>query len=314
MNIILNILILFLGFIILIKGADYFVDGSSKIAEYLGIPHLIIGLTIVAFGTSAPECAVSVIASIKNNSSLSISNVIGSNICNLLLVLGATGLFGKLECNKKVLIRDFSFMFLSYFFIFFICIKNFLSYKNIYFISKLDGLCLLLLFVIYILFLLFDKKDSLSKYNYKINIIDIILTLLGLIFIISGGEIVVNNASSLALSLGISNRVIGLSIVAIGTSLPELVTSIIAIIKDKKDIAIGNIIGSNIFNIFMIIGVSSLFNPLYYNLMSILDIVIMIFSGLIVYLMFIIKKRIDLIHSIFLVSLYIIYIIYLIVK
>ena len=264
---IISIILLVLGFFFLVKGADYFVGGCSKVARAIGIPSLIVGLTIVAFGTSAPEAAVSTIASLSGKNAIALGNVVGSNICNLLLVLGCAGLFGELTCEKKVISRDMVYSLFSYVVLIILSAGFFINGKTTGVITRTNGLILLCFLAIYIYALLGDAKKSIKKKEEKesFRIVDIFFILIGLCGIIGGGQLVVTSATKIASILGVSDNVIALTVVAIGTSLPELVTSVIAVRKGETDIAIGNVIGSNIFNILLIIGVSAIINPIQYN-------------------------------------------------
>ena len=283
---IINIFLLIIGFIMLVKCADAFVDSSSNLARSFGIPSLIIGLTIVAFGTSAPEVAVSVIASLKGDSGISLGNIVGSNICNLLLVLGAAGFVGGLSAKKKVVHRDFVYSLLSYLVMIILSIGFLINGETIGFISRSNGLILLCFLAIYLYALLFDAKESSKSVEEKgqFRIRDLFFILLGIAGIVGGGELVVYAAKHIALGLGVPDEVIALTVVALGTSLPELVTSVVAARKGEADIAIGNVVGSNIFNIFFILGISSVVRPIVFSTDAIIDIILMAIAGLIVFI------------------------------
>ena len=314
----LSIILLVVGFVLLIKGADLFVDGSSNVAKALGIPSLIIGLTIVAFGTSAPEAAVSVTASLKGMNDISLGNVVGSNICNLLLVLGFSGLGGCLTAKKKIITRDFVYaifssivmLILSYGFFF----GKITSKTAI--IDREDGLILLCFLWIYLYALISDAIKSAKKKEEKgeFKIIDVGFIILGLAGIIIGGQLVVDNATNIAKMLHVSQDVIALTVVAIGTSLPELVTSAIAARKGESDIAIGNVVGSNIFNIFFILGISSVISPITYGFNSFVDIVIMFISSVMVYLLTLKNFRIGNKKGLILLASYAMYLVYILVR
>lgn len=318
----LSILLLIVGFFILVKGADFFVDNASTLARALGIPSLIIGLTIVAFGTSAPECAVSVIASFQGNSGIAIGNVVGSNICNLLLVLGFSALFGSLTCKRKIITRDYIYSLLSYVVLIIMTVGVFLHSGTNGYISRTDGCLLLCFLAIYVYALLQDarqsiklsaqekKEDEKIKFSFK----NIILMLLGLAGVVGGGELVVNSATNVAHAIGISDSIIALTVVAIGTSLPELVTGVVAVRKGETDLAIGNVLGSNIFNIFLILGLSSIVNPLTYNFNTFINILIMLVSGLIVFFLTLKNMRIGRKKGIIMLSLYALYTVFLLVR
>ncbi|MCI9049992.1 MAG: calcium/sodium antiporter [Coprobacillus sp.] len=259
---ILNIVLLIVGFILLIKGADVFVEGASKVAAMLNIPQIVIGLTIVAFGTSAPEAAVSIASSFKGTAGIAIGNIIGSNIANVLLILGVSGIIGALTIKKNTYFIETPFVILI------TIVLLTLGYLGGS-ISKLDG-CILWAFFLVFLFYLYrltkkgddtavddipelDENDRLWKL--------IIMIVLGIVCVVVGSQVTVDSASYIAKEFGVADRIIGLTIVSIGTSLPELVTSVSASFKGKNDIAIGNIIGSNIFNILFVLGTASLVAP-----------------------------------------------------
>ena len=313
---ILNILLLILGFIMLVKCADAFVDSSSNLARAFGIPSIIIGLTIVAFGTSAPEAAVSVIASLKGDNSISLGNAVGSNICNLLLVLGCSGFVGSLTTNKKVVRRDYIYSLLSYLVLFILTIGFYIDGNSSGILTRTNGLILLCFLAIYLYALIFDAKESVSEKEEKgkFQFRDILFIIIGIAGIVGGGELVVYSAKNIASSLGVSDNVIALTIVAIGTSLPELVTSVIAAKKGESDIAIGNVVGSNIFNIFFILGLASTVSPITFGMESIIDIIIMGLSGILVYLFIRKNYRIGKIKGPILVLLYVVYTLYVIFR
>lgn len=312
----MSFILLIVGLFLLVKCADLFVDGCSNVAKSLGIPSLIIGLTIVAFGTSAPEAAVSITASLKCMNTISIGNVVGSNICNLLLILGISGLFGTLTAKKKIITRDYVYMILSSVVLFALSFGFFTNGGTEGVITRTNGLILLCFLAIYVYALIGDalrsvrEKEEKTKFEFK-NIIYIIV---GLIGIILGGQFVVNSATEIAKLLGVSDNVIALTIVAVGTSLPELVTSIMATRKGEVDIAIGNVVGSNIFNIFFILGLSSVISPITFTLESFYDIIIMTISSIALYFLILKNYRIGNKKGIFMVSAYILYIVYILMR
>ena len=312
----ISVIILIVGFIALIKCADMFVDGCSNIAKAFGIPSLVIGLTIVAFGTSAPEAAVSVTASLQGNSDITIGNVIGSNICNLLLVLGFSGLFGSLKAKNEIITRDFLYSLLSYLILFILTWGAFYHNRDISIINRTSGAILLCFLGIYVYALLMNAKKNIkektikTKFSFK----DVIFIIIGLAGIIIGGQMVVNGATSIASKIGISDNLIALTIVAIGTSLPELVTSVMATKKGETDIAIGNVIGSNIFNIFFILGLSSIANPLTLGMETFIDIIIMLIIGVLVYFLVLKNNRIGYKKGMLMLALYAVYTTYIIIR
>lgn len=264
---IINILLILIGFVLLIKGADLLVEGASGIAKKFHIPEIIIGLTIVSIGTSMPELFVSITSAVKNLEDISLGNVIGSNICNLLLILGLSATINPIIFKKET--KMFEIPMNLGITILFLILCNIGNQ-----VSRIDGIILLVAFIAFITYtIVMAKKGNDLNNNEDIEtdkkprkaIWDIVFILLGIIALKFGGDFVVDNAEAIAKTFNISEKIIGLTIVAIGTSLPELVTSVTAAIKKNSDIAIGNIIGSNIFNFLFIIGVASSINPINYN-------------------------------------------------
>lgn len=313
----MSYLLLILGFFLLVKGADIFVEGSSNLAKVLKIPTLIIGLTIVAFGTSAPEAAVSITASLSGSNALSIGNVVGSNICNLLLVLGVSALFSPLKATKKVVQRDYLFSIVASIILIIMLMEEFLLGDKVSVLSRSEGLILLCFLGIYLYSLVmeaFSEKKKLEVEKRKFSWMDIVWIALGGFGILVGGNLVVNSAVKIAETFHISEHLIALTVVAIGTSLPELVTSVVAARKGETDIAIGNVIGSNIFNIFFILGASATIMPLTVELSSLIDIIIMTLSQILVYLFMLKKFRIGNKKGMVMLLLYITYIVYIIIR
>lgn len=287
------ILILIAGFAALIKGADLFVDGSSALARRFRVPSLIIGLTIVAMGTSAPELAVSISAAIRHSNEIALSNVIGSNMFNLLAVLGVCAVLNPLAVNSAVLRRDLPVSMLAALLVFAFC-GAFGAFRlplpamseTVGTISRPLAALLLALFLIYNIVVIHvarrSRGESVEEAFEKRSLASCIgLILLGLALIIAGGQAVVRSAEALARALGMSETLIGLTVVAVGTSLPELVTSIVAARKGEAELAVGNAVGSCIFNMLLIIGVSALINPISVNLASLFDLCILIFASLV---------------------------------
>ena len=283
----LNIILLILGFAILIKGADIFVDGASSVAQNFKISKMLIGLTIVAFGTSAPEFAVSVTSMINNSGDIVLGNVIGSNILNILLILGIASLFHDLKVQVNTVTKEIPFLILSTILLVVLMNDKFLNGMN-NIITRSDGLIILLFFIIFVyyLFSIMSSKQYKEYVEPKFELKkSIIYTCLGIACIILGSNFVVKNASSIASILGISERIIALTIVALGTSLPELVTSVIAAKKGECDIAIGNVVGSNIFNIGIVLGIPiTLFGSVNVAAFGIVDIIFFILSAILLYI------------------------------
>ena len=326
-----SIIILIVGFVLLIKGADFFVEGSSAVAKRLRIPSMIIGMTIVAMGTSLPECAVSVTASLTDNNTLAISNAIGSNIFNLLVVCGVCSLFVPLAVQKSTLQKEFP---LSIFCAGLLLLLGYLGMT----LGHIDGIILIIIFAGYLLWMIqsarnarnqtFANEDSdtagsrtslsaeeIEQVASNINLLPawkcIIFILGGMIAIKYGGDFVVNGASTIASSLGLSQTLIGLTIIAMGTSLPELVTSIVAAKKDEVDMAVGNVIGSNIFNILLVLGVAAAISPVGFIMENMIDIAFLILISVITLVFAWTSKEINRKEGIIMLLLYAVYMVYI---
>ena len=286
---VLYIILLIVGFILLIKGADIFVDGASSLAENFKVPKMIIALTIVAFGTSAPELAVSIQAILAGSSEIVLGNVVGSNILNILLILGFSCLFSPMGVKDNTVHKEIPLTILISTLLMAVCFDDMFNSKAVNVISRNDGLAIILFFVIFIyyLFSIMKNRDKEKTTKPKYNVIvSIVLLLLGLAGIVLGSDFVVDNASGIAKILGVSDKMISLTIVALGTSLPELVTSVQASRKGENDIAIGNIIGSNIFNIGIVIGLPAFFiNSIKVGGFNYIDMATMILSAVLLYLL-----------------------------
>lgn len=318
----ISCLLLLLGFVLLVKGADFFVSGSSNIARRFGIPSIIIGMTIVAFGTSAPEAAVSITAALQGNNGIAVGNVIGSNIFNILVVIGAASVIRPVNVHHDVLKKDYPFSLLLTAVLLFMGMDIFLDGSSAGLISRSDGLVLLGFLAI---FLFYTLSSAASQTQEALPLEEnnpatpplgksVLLTAIGLIGIIIGGKMVVNNATDIALSLGISQALVGLTIVAVGTSLPELVTSMVAARKGESDIAMGNVIGSNLFNILAILSISSVISPLTFTNESIADCIFLIFVSLLVYFFCRTKKQVNRKEGIICLVLYLLYMAYIIAR
>lgn len=270
----MNFILLILGFILLLKGADWFVDAASSMASRMHISQLIIGLTIVAMGTSLPEAFVSITAALKANPAITIGNVVGSNILNIGIILGITSLITPLSIQKSTIRYEIPFM------IFVTLVLILFGFTHT--ITRLHGLILFLLFLCY-LFYIYKISRQNQQTDISIHQKSILFIPLGLVCLLIGSNLAVDAATNIALQFGLSQRFIGLTIVALGTSLPELVTSIIAAKKHNADIAIGNIVGSNIFNILFVIGASSLICPVPFESHFLIDSCVAIFIALILY-------------------------------
>lgn len=293
----LDIILLIVGFIILIKGADFFVDGASSIAGNFKISKMLIGLTIVAFGTSAPEFAVSVSSLISGNGDIVLGNVIGSNILNILLILGISSLFHFLNVKSNTVKKELPITLLITT-LFAVLLSDHLFDNNVSnAFTRSDGIVLLLFFLVFIYYLISmarNKIDEDQNEKYMTMSKAIIFTLLGLISIIIGSNLVVDNASKLATMMGISEKMISLTIIAFGTSLPELVTSVTATRKGEYDIAIGNVVGSNIFNIGIVIGLPvTILGGIKEINFNYIDLIVMILSALLLFIFSFKDKKIS---------------------
>ncbi len=314
-------IILVIGFVLLIKGADFFVEGSSAVAKRLRIPSMIIGMTIVAMGTSLPECAVSVTASLTGNNSLAISNAIGSNIFNLMVVCGVCSLFVPLAVQKSTLQKEFP---LSIFCAGLLLLLGYLGMT----LGHIDGVILLIIFAGYLLWMIQSAKkarnqtantslsdEEIEQVASHINLLPVWKCLLfilgGMIAIKYGGDFVVNGASTIASGLGLSQTLIGLTIIAMGTSLPELVTSIVAAKKDEVDMAVGNVIGSNIFNILLVLGVAAAISPVGFVVENMIDIAFLIVVSIITLVFAWTSKEINRKEGIIMLVIYAVYMVYI---
>ncbi|MBQ8841167.1 MAG: calcium/sodium antiporter [Ruminiclostridium sp.] len=281
MEILLQVGLLVLGFVMLIKGADWFVDGASGIASKLGVPQLVVGLTIVAMGTSLPEAAVSVTAALDGNAGITVGNVVGSNILNILIILGITGVITAVAVQKSTIRYEIPFMLV-------ITILTIVLGMSGNSISIVECIILWVFFIAYLAYLfVLAKKGNQSEEeapNKDAKVWKLILGLVvGLVIVVWGSNIAVDAATALAKIIGLSDRFIGLTIVALGTSLPELVTSVTAARKGNADIAIGNIVGSNIFNILFVIGTSALIIPVAFESNFVIDTLIALAAGILLW-------------------------------
>ena len=321
---IINVLILLFGFLGLIKGADFFVDGSSDAAKNFKVPGVIIGLTIVALGTSAPELAVSTSAAIHGSNEISISNVIGSNIFNLLMVLGVCATLNPLPVDRVILKRDFPFSIITTILVLIAIMGfRFITPTQLLFVPASDivgkvyrwiGIALVVVFIIYVGILIHNAKHNQLDAEEEAKLRPLWqcvgLILLGLMLIIAGGEAVVDSAKSIARMAGMTETLIGLTIVAVGTSLPELVTSIVAARKGETGLAIGNVVGSNLFNLMFILGISSGIHPIDVNVASIVDFVFLVTITIITYIYARTSEKINKLEGISLIVIYVFYVIY----
>lgn len=307
MVILWNIVLLIVGFAMLVKGADWFVDGAAGIASKLKIPQLVIGLTIVAMGTSAPEAAVSITAALKENASIAIGNVVGSNILNILIILGVTAVIVAMSIQKSTVMIEIPFM---------IAITVILigMGKTGGQISRLEGVILWVLFLAYLTYLFFlARKGKEEDVEEKRSVWKLLLfMILGGVLVVWGSNFTVDSATVIARTVGISEHFIGLTIIAFGTSLPEFVTSVTAARKGNADIAVGNIVGSNIFNILFILGTTALITPIPYASAFIFDGIVAVAIGVVLWLAVFKKLELKRGWGIIMLVLYAAYFVYLV--
>jgi cation:H+ antiporter len=313
---------LIIGFLILIKGGSLFVDGAASLARNLRVSLLVIGLTVVAFGTSAPEAVVSIIAASNNHSDIAFGNVIGSNLINISLIIGIAAFIAPIKVNKQAIVKEIPLALVGAIVLLIMISDVSLFNRTSNSISRVDGLILFgifLVFLIYIINIGVKNKDSINEEESVIKMMtlkkSIILTILGLSLIIFGGELVLRNSIVIAENLGMSETLVGLTIVAMGTSLPELVTAITAAIKKQSEIAFGNVIGSNIFNTFFVVGISGIISPIQVEVSLIPDLIFMILLSLFLLVFAITQfKTITSKEGMSLIAIYLIYLTFLIFR
>ena len=321
------ILLLAVGFAFLVKGADFFVEGSSSIAKKLKVPPIIIGLTIVAMGTSLPETAVSVTASLAHNNELAVSNVVGSNIFNLMFVIGVCSILTPIMVQKATVVRDIPLSLGCALFLLVLGISG-LGDKTGMTLGHADGVIFLIVFAGYIFTMVrsamkaraagqkveiegVEECDNMKELSYGKSILFLIVGAAAIAF---GGDLTVDTASRIAIELGMSQTLVGLTIVSIGTSLPELVTSVVAARKNEVDMAVGNAVGSNIFNILMVLGISSAISPVALIRENIIDIVLLMVFSVMVWIFAGTRKKIERKEGIIMVVVYLVYCAYIIAR
>ena len=317
------VFVLIIGFVILVKGADFFVEGASSVAKMLKVPSLIIGMTIVAMGTSLPETSVSIAASMNNQNTLAVSNVVGSNIFNLMVVLGVCAVIAELKVSKDVLKRDYPFSVLC---AILLLVAGVIGMT----LGRMDGIIFLVIFAVFIFYLIKSaldarKRGEISEKEREMNeemeemkdlpVWKCILYIVGgAIAIKYGGDWVVDSASVIATSFGISATLVGLTICSVGTSLPELVTSIVAARKNELDMAVGNVVGSNVFNILMVLGIAATVSPIAFLTENIIDIVVLLVFSLITWVLCVTQKKLSKKEGILMLVLYTIYLVYICIR
>ena len=316
----MSYVLLIIGFIILIKGADFFVDGASSIAKIAKMPTLLIGLTIVAFGTSAPEAAVSINAAIRGSNDIAIGNIVGSNIFNLLIAVGISAIIRPIIVQKTTIIKEYPLSIYSVAVLIILSLDSIFSGSETNILTRGDGIILLLGFGVFLFYLIEmavlskeadDEVEEIVKLPLSKSILFSVLGLIGVVF---GGDMVVSASTEIALKLGMSETLVGLTIVAVGTSLPELVTSVTAARKGESDIAIGNIIGSGLFIIFFILGVSATIHPIGVSSKLIFDFVVLAIVTVISHIFSTSKKEVSKTEGFILTFIYLAYMVYIIIR
>ena len=314
----LQIILLLVGFVLLIKSADWLVDGASALAKKHNVSDLAIGLTIVAFGTSAPELVVNIFAALQSHDDIVFGNIIGSNNFNLFMILGIAGLITPLAVQHSTVWKEIPFSLIAVIALFLLTTVLF-GEGNVT-LSRFEGIILLLLFAGFLFYvfkqLKSDPNDLKIEHKQMTNTKIWMLIIIGLAGLVGGGRLVVTNAVEMATALGVSQKIIGLTIVAMGTSLPELATSVVAAMKKNNDIAVGNIIGSNIFNIFLILGLSAVLNPVEYNRGFDTDMILLAAGTVLLFLTMFTgkKKKLDRWEAALLLTIYVAYTVFLIMK
>lgn len=310
MHMLIELVLLVTGFVMLIKGADIFVEGAAGIAAKFGIPQLVIGLTIVAMGTSAPEAAVSIAAAFKGTADITIGNVVGSNIMNILVILGVTALIVAVAVQQSTVRYEIPFVILV---TIVLLVMGALDGK----IGRLDGVILWALFIVYLIYLFLMAKHGREEEEAQMDAPVwklILFVIIGAALIVIGADVSVDAASEIARVIGLSERFIGLTIVALGTSLPELCTSVVAARKGNADLAIGNIVGSNIFNILFVVGTTSLIIPVPFNPAFVVDTAVAIGAAVLLWVCVFRKKKLTRPGGILMLAAYAGYFAYLMMK
>jgi cation:H+ antiporter len=322
MQIIIPLVFIIIGLYVLVKGADWLVDGAGSIAKRLGIPSLVIGLTVVAFGTSTPELIVNIFSAIKGSADLALGNIIGSNISNILLILGITAIITNIKVQKSTTWKQIPFALLTMIILMIMVSDQVLGSGSIDILSRSDGLLLLGFFAIFLYYTgelaLSGKKDDqddeeITEHSVPMSVLLLIIGVAGLFF---GGKILVDNAVILATAAGLSEALIGLTIVGVGTSLPELAASVVAAMRKQTDLAIGNIVGSNIFNVLWILGITSFIQPLPIGSTVQNDVIIATGTALLLFIFLFIGKKytVERKDGVFMIGLFVMYIIYIVIR
>lgn len=312
-------LLLIIGLILLVGSANILVSGASSIAKMFNIPNLIIGLTVVSFGTSFPELIINILASLNGQSDLAIGNVVGSNIVNILLVIGFSALIKPISVQSNTVKFEIPFSILAMLILLILANDRFIDGNQLSVLSRSDGLVFLAFFSLFMYYTFLVGKHGKSDEGHQVKELalwkSVLFVLLGIVGLYFGGDLIVENATKIALSLGLSEGVIGILVIALGTSLPELATSAVAAYKGNADMAIGNIVGSNIFNVFFVLGVSLTINPISYNVALNWDLLVALVASVLLFIFIFTRKgrQIDRVEASIFLVLYFAYVVWLLV-
>ena len=308
MNMLLDILLIIIGVALVLKGADFLTEGASALARRMHVPEIVIGLTIVAAGTSAPELFVSVVSALNGTPDLAVGNVVGSNTMNCMLIVGCAAMVAPMTISRSTVRKDIPFAVMASILLTCIALDNYLG--------RIDGIILLLGFVVFMAYTLLQAKNGQAEPQTEVRQLNpwlsVLFLVIGLAMLVAGSNVFVGSASSVAAALGISEGVIGLTVVAGGTSLPELATSVVAARKGQSAIAIGNVIGSNVFNILLILGMTAVISPLQIEGITTIDMAVMLVSVSLVWLFSYTRFTVERWEGALLVGGYLVYLVWLI--
>ena len=312
----MDVFFLLLSIVVIVKGSDMLVDGCVNLAKFLRVPTLVIGLTVVAIATGVPEIAISITSSIKGSNGLLLGNLLGSNMFNILFILGLIALIKPLLVKREIIIKNYLFALLSCFVLFVISYDVYFGDEFYNVITRSEGILLLCFAGIFLYSTILGVMDEnrLKIEKGKFTAKDAVCILIGILMVAISAEVIVNTSINISKWFGISENLIGLTVIAVGTNLPELVTSVVAVRKGEIDMAIGNLVGTNIYNIFLILGIAATINPIAISPSSFMDIIILAITSIIVYIFIQHKKDISKMEGILMIGLYIVYIVYVVIR
>ena len=312
----MDVFFLLLSIVVIVKGSDMLVDGCVNLAKFLRVPTLVIGLTVVAIATGVPEIAISITSSIKGSNGLLLGNLLGSNMFNILFILGLIALIKPLLVKREIIIKNYLFALLSCFVLFVISYDVYFGDEFYNVITRSEGILLLCFAGIFLYSTILGVMDEnrLKIEKGKFTAKDAVCILIGILMVAISAEVIVNTSINISKWFGISENLIGLTVIAVGTNLPELVTSVVAVRKGEIDMAIGNLVGTNIYNIFLILGIAATINPIAISPSSFMDIIILAITSIIVYIFIQHKKDISKMEGILMIGLYMVYIVYVVIR